>query len=373
MNRGAGGAQLGTSGHASASNWSTCRVSRFPLWVKLLGVVAVLAVACVGLTFVPTGEVAYKPVAPIDLDGKVSFENQQAEPLQGRLYLVGVSERRVNLLERLYLGVADQQVDFAPAPRGGGSGPSHRDVVSMSQAKQVAAGVALRLANERVRFRGNGASVDQVEPGSPAAGALRAGDIITAVNGRPVESAVDVVEAVRELRPGSRVTFGVSRAGQPLRPTLRTAAAEGGGSRIGAALSTLGLKVELPYDVTIDSGEVVGPSAGLAFALYIYDSRSSRDLLRGRHVVASGALSPDGQVLAVGRIRQKAIAAQEANRDVLVVPAANAEDARRAVREACSEGTDCLQVVPVRTAREAVDLLLLDDAQLGARLTALER
>ena len=43
-----------------------------PLWIRLLGGIAILAGTCVGLTFVPTGEVAYAPVDPIDLSGNVT-------------------------------------------------------------------------------------------------------------------------------------------------------------------------------------------------------------------------------------------------------------------------------------------------------------
>lgn len=343
-----------------------------PLWVKLFGGIAILAAACVGLAFVPTGEVAYAPIDPIDLDGKIEVRGQVVEPPQGRLYLVGVTERRVNLLQRLLLDVTDPDIDFAPAPSRGG-GASHPDVESMAQAKRVAAGVALGLAGERVEWKGGGATVDAVKPGTPAARALRPGDIIVQVNGREVDSAVDVVKLIRPLRPGSRVQLGINRAGQVLRPALRTIPDGSGGSRIGADLGTLGLKVGLPFAVEIDSGEVVGPSAGLAFALYLYDALSQDDLLRGRHVVASGALSPDGQVLPVGRMRQKAISAQEANRDVLVVPRANADEAAAAVEAACGGQAGCIQVVPVRTAEEAVQLLSLDDAALAARLAALDR
>ena len=47
-----------------------------PLWVKLLGGIGVLAAICVGLAFVPTGQVAYAPNAPIPLDGKVTVDGR---------------------------------------------------------------------------------------------------------------------------------------------------------------------------------------------------------------------------------------------------------------------------------------------------------
>lgn len=350
-----------------------------PLWVKLLGAIGVVAAVCVGLAFVPTGDVAYAPVAPIDLEGKIQVDGRPAEAPQGHYYLVGVTERPVNLLQRLLLDVSDPDVDFDTAPAGlPPGGPAPADVTSMDQAKQVAAGVAFDLTGEPTNWIGTGATVAATAPGTPAAANLQRGDVITSVNGRTgarVDTSVEVSRAISGLPVGSKVVLGVQRAGVAVRPALRTIAPEPddtiNSSRIGVALSTIGLKIDLPRPVAIDSGEVVGPSAGLAFALYIYDSRSKVDLLHGRHVVVSGALAPDGQVLPVGRMRQKAISAQEAHRDLLIVPRANAAEARAAVKGACGEGEQCVEVVPVRSAAEAVQLLRLEDAALTARLARL--
>ncbi len=345
-----------------------------PLWGKLLGGIGVIAAICVGLAFVPTGEVAYAPNAPIDLDGKISVEGRPAQPLQGSLYLVGVTERKVNLLQRLLLDVADPSVDFGPAPKDApsGGGPSATDVRSMDEAKQVAAGIAFDLAGQPTHWSGSGATVETVAKDGPAAKLLKPGDIIVSVNGTAIDTSVEAARIIQAAKPGTVVQLGVQRAGTPMRIAVRTVSPLSGdtthASEIGVALSTIGLKVGLPRNVTIDSGNVVGPSAALAFALYLVDSLSDEDLLRGRRVVATGALAPDGTVLSVGRVRQKAIATQSANRDLLLVPAANAKEARAAITKACD--TACVTVVPVRSVAEAVALLELDDATLASRTSA---
>lgn len=343
-----------------------------PLWVRLLGGIGVVAAACVGLTFVPSGDVAYAPIAPIDLDGKITVDGNPVEPLQGRLYLVGVTEHRVNLLERVLLDVGDPAVDFGPAPTGVGTGPRPGDVRSMDEAKQVSAGVAFDLAGKPVTWAGTGATVALIDPNGPSAGRLQRGDIIVTVNGIGVDTSVDAGRIIHRLPPGSLVTLGVQRAGVANRIRIRTVAPPRGGdgsrrSLIGVDLSTIGLRVKLPQDVGIDSGEVVGPSAGLAFSLYLIDALlRSDDLLRGRYVVATGSLSPDGQVLPVGRIRQKALAAQASKRDLFLVPAANVAEARKAVADAC-DGSGCIQVVGVRSVSEALTKLRLSDAELAAQ------
>jgi S1-C subfamily serine protease len=72
-----------------------------------------------------------------------------------------------------------------------------------------------------------GAMVVATTAGSPAAGVLRpatsqitidgqtygvGGDIVTAVDGRPVRSAIDLMEAVQQKRAGESVTLTVARA-----------------------------------------------------------------------------------------------------------------------------------------------------------------
>lgn len=346
-------------------------MGRVPLWMKLLGAVALVAGACVGLAFTPTHQVAFAPHPPIDLEGRVRLDGKPTEPLQGHIALVGVTEKPVSMLQRLLLGVGDDTVDFAPEPRSGAE-PTHGDAEAMVLAKDIAAAVAFRELGERVTFGGDGAVVDRVLPGSPAVGLLQPGDLIEQVNGRPVDNSVEVIDIVGRLPPGSRVRLQLRRGGVPAAPVLRTVPSRPGDtrlhSRMAVEMSTSGLEISLPRPVEINSGQVVGPSAGLAFALFIYDARSADDLLRGRFVVATGSLSVDGQVLEVGRIRQKAIAAQQAGRDILLVPQANLADARTALDDTCEKGSRCVRVVAVGSVRQAIDLLKLDDSALDQAL-----
>lgn len=62
-----------------------------------------------------------------------------------------------------------------------------------------------------------GALVSSVESGTPAADAgLKAGDVITAINGRTVASAADVRQELRSAEPGASVDIAVTRDRKPL-------------------------------------------------------------------------------------------------------------------------------------------------------------
>src|ERR1700758_5459887 len=73
--------------------------------------------------------------------------------------------------------------------------------------------------------RAGGALASQVVEGSPADKAgIRAGDVITSVNGQPVKSNSELRNAIGLLRVGDRMDIGLVRDGKPLRVTAVIAA-----------------------------------------------------------------------------------------------------------------------------------------------------
>jgi serine protease Do len=63
----------------------------------------------------------------------------------------------------------------------------------------------------------NGALVDSVEPGKPADKAgLKQGDVITAIDGQPVDSANTLTNRVVEMAPGTTITLDGFRDGKPI-------------------------------------------------------------------------------------------------------------------------------------------------------------
>ena len=104
--------------------------------------------------------------------------------------------------------------------------------------------------------------------------------------------------------------------------------------------------IRLPVGVRIDTGNIGGPSAGLAFALDVMEELG-RDVDGGQKVAATGELDLDGTVLPVGGLKQKTIGARDSDMDVLLVPAGeNAATARQFAGD--------LRVVPVRNFDEAL-------------------
>ena len=195
--------------------------------------------------------------------------------------------------------------------------------------------------------------VDGVGAESPAAAAgIKADDRITAIAGQRVDSVCTLRRIMRTQRPGATVRVTV-RAGNAAERTLdvRTDAADVGDD--GAPLLGVGLEErnqKPPFPVTIALDDVGGPSAGLMFALGIYDRLTPGDLTGGLVIAGTGTIDDDGTVGAIGGIQQKLVAAKRHGAKWFLTPAGNFEDANAA-------RPDGLNLVRIATLRDAIDAL----------------
>jgi PDZ domain-containing protein len=206
---------------------------------------------------------------------------------------------------------------------------NQENVQAMTDSKTAATKVALERLGYKVPARGDGALVVQVMPQSPADGLLKAGDVVTAVDGKPVNFDEQSVAAVHGHKPGDVITFTVTRDGQS-QPVAVKAGDDGKGvAKVGVALQTKNLRYDFPVQVNIDTGKVAGPSAGLAFTLALLDDLSAGDLTNGKKVAVTGTIDVDGNVGPVGGVAQKTAAAKRAGAIAFLVPPDEEAEAKR--------------------------------------------
>lgn len=254
----------------------------------------------------------------------------------GEIAFTTVSIKRATAFEAV-LGWLDPDVSVVDEDLilGGRSEEENREAneAAMLSSQETATVVALQELGYQV-VTGTGAEVVRVDPDRPAAGVFEPGDVIVAVDGRPVSLWEDVVSAVGARRPGDTVVFEVERGGRgPAEEVTVEVAAysdeEPDRPIVGIVGTTRDLTIDLPFTIEIDARDVGGPSAGLAFTLAVLDVLTPGDLTGGERVATTGTIGFDGSVGPIGGIEQKTVAARRAGIDLFIVPTAELAEARR--------------------------------------------
>ncbi|MFC4241864.1 PDZ domain-containing protein [Gryllotalpicola reticulitermitis] len=164
--------------------------------------------------------------------------------------------------------------------------------------------------------------VGAVQPGTPADGKLKANDRITAVDG----TAVSTVGALRDAvnaKKGGAVALTVERGGATQHLTITPEKNDGSWVLGVVAGEQYG---ELPVKVDFQLTDIGGPSAGMMFALGIIDKLTPGYLNGGQKVAGTGTIDADGNVGAIGGIRQKMFGARAAGATVFLAPQSNCSD-----------------------------------------------
>jgi Lon-like protease len=287
-----------------------------------------------------------------DFDGQpvITIEGHNTYPTAGRLDLTTVSitrpDYRPRLPEVLSAWWSDEDAvlpDEAIYPSDRSPQEVEREKTQQmldSQSSAIAAGLA-QAGIDAVDI-----TVEEIEPGMPADGTLREGDVIVALDNKPVVAVSDLVEGIQATPVGDEVTVQVLRDGKYKSISMDTAGGADSTSRIGV---TLGETFNPPFDVNIDLGqEIGGPSAGLMFSLAIYDKLTPGPLTDGRYVAGTGTIDASGGVGPIGGIQQKLAAAGHAGAEVFLVPARDCEGA------AASSFSDDMELIRVETIDDAV-------------------
>lgn len=320
---------------------------------RLMALGAVLLAVFLGLLTVQSNDYIFlpdkaHPVAPL-----VKVQGGH-EPKHGGIYFVDVVVRKATLLEQL-LGGLHKGADLYPAseinPPGVGDKQRRTiDLEDMKRSQIIAAAVAEKAAGKTVVMRAIGSRVIAIEPQKPADGKLAPDDVIVALDGKRVRSPEGVYLAMKKHKVGDTVAFTIQRAKQTLVEKIKTVTSGTTPPRpiVGVLLETA-YDIRLPIPVSIDAGNIGGPSAGVAFTLQVYEELN-HDVLHGNKVAATGEIHPDGSIGPIGGIKQKTIGARETGVDAFLVPAGdNARDARRYA--------DGLRIIPVETFPQALRAL----------------
>jgi PDZ domain-containing protein len=292
------------------------------------------------------GEDRGKPI--VRIDGKETF------PTEGELRLTTVSvtnpEAELSLLEAMWAWMRTDS-DVLPVEAMYPENSTAEQERTQSAAQMVSSqdtAVAVALTELGYELTTH-VEVTGVNPGGPSDGELEPRDRLRAIEGREVEDVDDLLAVLEGVDPGDPVSVDLRRGDSDRTVDITTEAAPDDPER--AIMGVLiGTGYQFPFDVRVAIDESIGgPSAGLVFALSVYDTLTPGALTGGEVIAGTGTIAPDGRVGPIGGIRQKIAGAAEEGVQLFLVPPDNCSSAVLAPVD-----SDDIQLVRADTMHDAV-------------------
>ena len=318
----------------------------------LVGAVLVTVLTIlVGQASVPYVELGPGPTydtVGLDPDGKevIVVTGATTSKSEGQLRFVTVAvQSRVSLIEAI-LGwwndedaVVPRELIFPPGQTQEQIEQQNAEDFANSQSAAEAAALAELGYTTMIK-------VKEVSEGAPAAAVLKAGDVITSVDGTTVDSGSKLLELIRAKPAGSELTVGITRVGKAEVVKVKTYDDQG--------VQRIGIQPEVttsaPFTLSIPVENVGGPSAGLMLALGIIDKLKPEDLTGGKIIAGTGTIDPAGTVGPIGGVPQKLVGAKAAGATYFLTPKDNCA-------EAVANAQAGLTLVQVTTLDEALAAL----------------
>lgn len=196
-----------------------------------------------------------------------------------------------------------------------------RQLHMMAGSKLNAIEVAYKKAGYPVEYEYKGVYVVQVVPDMPAEGKLLPGDRIIEVDGRKFTSSESFIEFVGSKKAGNQVELTIMRNNKTKKVKVTLQAFKEEPKKVGIGISLVDDKeIIVNPKVTVKTDEIGGPSAGLMFALEIYDQLMEEDFTKGYKIAGTGTIDSKGVVGPIGGIDQKIVAADKAGAEIFFAP-----------------------------------------------------
>ncbi len=218
---------------------------------------------------------------------------------------------------------------------------AEQNAAMMRASQQAATAAALNRAGVPVAEK---LSVAEVVADGPAAGKLEAGDVIRSADGKEVSGLAELRRLLSGVPEGGSARIGFERKGETREADITPETAADGTRLLGI---TVNEEFSFPFDVQLDLDTIGGPSAGLIFALAIYDKLTPGELTGGHDISGTGTIDAEGRVGAIGGLPQKIWGASLAGSTAILIPVDNCADLPDRL-------PDGMIVAPVETLDEAV-------------------
>jgi PDZ domain-containing protein len=324
-------------------------------------VVALLLVVATAVGWnIQTNDLIMVPSPALSIDSRIAVAGHPRDTHRGSIYITFVDEPQSNLVTRFYYEHFDPDATIVPLQLYYPSGipspqqqqqMSIKDMLDSKQQAQIAA-----LGELGYVFPEQEVAVSSIITTSLAQGKLHENDVILQVNGHKVKTPQQLRTEVQRVHPGAPISLLVNRtaasgATHTLRVTFPTVLNPSTGKAAIGIYSMVAYSSvpKIPYKITINTGDIGGPSAGLMITLAILNRFSGTDLTHGHRIAGTGTIDVDGTVGPIGGVKQKVLGARAAHAEYFLVPQDNYAEAKPYARG--------ITLVPVSTLDDALAFL----------------
>lgn len=342
---------------------------RYKKWLKIIFVI-LLGVLLVKLLIVPLPYYIESPGETINLKELITVDHSKDKD-SGSFFLtsVGIRPATYFLLVKAKLSNFEDIISQEELTGGASSEEYYKmQQYYMQFSQNTAIEQALKLAGRPYQMEFKGVYVMSIEKKSSFYGKLSVGDTLTKVEGKSLKNTESFIEYIKNQKVGDSVTITYLHQGQEKEVTgdlIELSMYQKAG--IGITL-TDHTAVKSDTVVSINSGSIGGPSAGLMFTLEIYEQLTEQNLRHGKNISGTGTINSKGEVGRVGGIDKKVVSADKAGVDIFFAPddeisddvkkeyseiKTNYEEAKTTAKEIGSS----MKIIPVKTVKDALDYL----------------
>lgn len=305
-----------------------------------------------------------------NLKNFVTVDDEQ-DTETGGFYLTTVSVRRATIFSALQTKIDNfSELVTKKELMGSSSSKEYNRIQKyyMDSSKNAAIEQALKLASIPYEMIFKGIYVLSIEENSSFYGKLTVGDTVTGIDGQTFTSSEEFINYVKSKKVGEEVTIQFLHDDEKKEATgalMELPSNKEAGIGISLVDRT---EIDTDTQVTIDTGSIGGPSAGLMFTLETYELLTKKNLRKGYEIAGTGTIESDGIVGRIGGIDKKVVTASNKNIDIFFAPddeiteemkknnpdiKSNYEEAKNAAEKI---GTQ-MKIVPVKKVQDALDYL----------------
>jgi Lon-like protease len=296
----------------------------------------VMAGFVAGAAIVELPYYAFRPGSVRDSGAVIAVDGTSTYPPEGSINYTTVSLRAATLigLVRAWMD-SDVEVVHRDQVLGDRDPDENRrlNLDLMIDSQNTATLVALETLGYDVDVNIGGQTVVDVQEDMPADGVLSPGDTIVEIDGQRIDELDALEQEMAGKAPGDEIDVTFVPFEEPVQETEISLTLAPGPDEdrgvMGVLVQAADVEFDFPIDVSFDTGDIGGPSAGLAFTLTLIDLLSPGELTGGEAIAVTGAIGADGSVTPVGGTSQKAAAVRRAGIDVFLVPEEDYEEALR--------------------------------------------